>query len=69
MLGPAVAAIAAIQAGEAIKILAGQIERISPYLTKVDFWANTVQRIDAAQACKDTPCPCCKAGLFEFLEA
>ena len=68
VLGPAVAAIAAIQAVEAIKVLSGRVEQISPYLTKMDFWANTIQRIDAARACKDTPCPCCKARRFEFLE-
>ena len=68
VLGPVVATIAAIQATEAIKILCGRSDRASGYLTKLDLWHNTIQRIDAARACKDTPCPCCKAGRFEYLD-
>ena len=68
VLGPAVAAIASMQAFEAIKILTGQTDQISTYLTKLDFWANTFQRIDISQACTDVNCPCCKQKLFEFLE-
>jgi len=68
VLGPAVATIAAIQAAEAVKILAGRHDHVSPYLLKLDLWDNRLQRIDAASACKDTPCPCCKGGRFDFLE-
>lgn len=67
VLGPAVAAIAAIQAAEAIKILAGCEDQASPYLLKLDLWNNHVQRIDAASACEDSPCPCCKEGHYDFL--
>lgn len=71
VLGPAVATIAAIEATEAVKILAGCRDRASPYLLKLDLWDNRLQRIDAASACKDVPfpCPCCKGGHFDFLEA
>ena len=69
VLGPAVAMIAAIQVAEAIKILTGRDDAISPYLLKLDLWDNGLQRIDAAAACKDTPCPCCKGGHFDFLDA
>ena len=68
VLGPAVAAIAAVQAGEAVKILAGRTEKASPYLLKMNLWENTIQRIDAVQACARTPCPCCKERHFEFLD-
>jgi len=69
VLGPAVASVAAMQAAEAMKILAGRGDAVSGYLTKLDLWTNTVQRIDAASACKNVKCPCCKGRDFEFLEA
>ena len=68
VLGPAVSAIASIQALEAIKILSGHADQASPYLTKMDLWANTFQRIDARAACAAVDCPCCRRGHFEFLE-
>lgn len=68
VLGPIVAAVASFQAAEAIKILTGQLDAISPYLTKFDLWTNAMSRIDVATAAADTPCPCCKEGEFEFLE-
>jgi len=66
VLGPAVAAVAALMAGEALKILAGQLDRTSPYLTRLDMWDNTVQRIDARRR---DDCQCCGKRKFEFLEA
>ena len=67
VLAPAVVAVAALQAMEAIKILAGAVEEISPYLTKFDLWTGQLQRIDLRQACAKTDCPCCKRRDFEFL--
>ena len=68
VLGPAVAAVAALQACEAVKILAGRIGEVSPYLLKFDVWKNQLQRIDVASACASSDCPCCKQRDFEFLE-
>ena len=67
VLGPAVAAIASMQAMEAIKILAGRADQVSPFLTKLDFWTNQFQRIDTSVA--GANCPCCKQRQFEYLEA
>ncbi len=67
VLGPAVAAIASIEAMEAVKILSGNIEAISPYLLKLDLWTNALQRIDASVAASQVACPCCKGGHFEYL--
>jgi len=67
-IGPAVSAIASLAAAEAIKILAGKTECVSPYLTKFDLWANTIQRIDATAAAKNINCTCCKQRYFEYLE-
>jgi len=68
VLGPAVAAVSAIQAAEAIKILAGRLDDVSPYLLKIDLWKNDLQRIDAARAAKNADCPCCKGAVFDYLE-
>ena len=68
VLGPVVAAIAALQAAEAVKVLSGHADQASPYLTKLDLWTNRLQRIDAARASAQADCPCCKHGVYEFLE-
>lgn len=66
VLGPAVAAVAAMQAAEALKLLSGHAEAASPYLTKLDLWGNLLQRIDVSRPHAD--CPCCAGGVYEFLE-
>ena len=68
VLGPAVAVMSALQACEAVKLLAGAPEAASPYLTKLDLWANTVQQIHAARACAKTTCPCCNQGHYDYLD-
>lgn len=65
VLGPAVAAIASMQAVEAIKILSGRIDAVCPHLTKIDFWTNTIQRLSTA---KSPDCPCCGWRHFDYLE-
>jgi len=67
VLGPAVATIASIQATEAIKILSGSPDKTSPYLTKFDFWTNSLQRLDISKS-RLGNCPCCQMGCYEFLE-
>ena len=66
VLGPAVATIAAMQAAEAVKILAGRSDAISPFLTKIDFWTNQIQRLAATRS---PDCPCCQGGHFDYLDA
>lgn len=68
VLGPAVAAVAALACAEAMKILSGNVALASPYLTKLDLWTNTLGRIDVRQAARDVDCPCCKKRIFEYLE-
>jgi adenylyltransferase/sulfurtransferase len=67
VLGISVAVIASLQCTEAIKILTGNSEKSSPYLTKCDIWNNEFQRIDISKLLK-TDCPCCGRNDFEFLE-
>ena len=68
VLGPAVAAIASLQAIEAIKILAGRTESASPYLLKLDYWANSTRQVSTLGAARRPDCPCCGLRDFEFLE-
>jgi molybdopterin/thiamine biosynthesis adenylyltransferase len=68
VLGPAVAAVAAIQASEAVKILSGHGEQASPYLTKFDLWNNTMQRIVPNRPSGPPGCVCCQQREFEYLE-
>ncbi|MHC4294909.1 MAG: HesA/MoeB/ThiF family protein [Planctomycetota bacterium] len=68
VLGPAVAAIAAFQVAETMKILAGKLDEVRPYLLKFDVWTNTLQRIDATDSARSAECPCCGHKEFEFLE-
>ncbi len=69
VLGPAVGAVASIEAMEAVKILSGHEDAVSPYLLKLDFWTNEVQRIDVRRAAAGVDCLCCKQRKFEYLEA
>ncbi|MHC4562717.1 MAG: HesA/MoeB/ThiF family protein [Planctomycetota bacterium] len=68
VLGPTVAAISSLQAAEAIKILCGRLDVVSPYLTKLNIWGNRTQQIVVREQAKDTDCPCCKHQEYEFLE-
>lgn len=67
VLGPAVSALASMEAMEAIKILSGRPCAASPFLTKLDLWNNTIQRIDLSAA-RDPQCPCCGQRIWEYLE-
>ncbi len=65
ILGPAAAAVAAIQAGEAIKLLAGRTDLCTSGLLTLDLmtWA-----FGHAPASRDATCPCCADRRFDFLE-
>ena len=66
VLGPAVATIAAMQTAEAVKIMAGRSDAVSPFLTKIDFWTNQIQRLAATRS---PDCPCCHGGHFDYLDS
>jgi adenylyltransferase/sulfurtransferase len=68
VLGPAVAAVASLQAIEAVKVLAGRAESVLPYLLKVDYWGNSAQQVSTTGLAKRPDCPCCGQKDFEFLE-
>ncbi len=64
VLGPAVAAVAALQAGEALKILAGRPDAVLRGTHALDLWTNRHQVIGAA---RDPDCPVCAGRRFEHL--
>lgn len=65
VLGPAAAAVAAIQAGEAIKLLAGRADLCASGLLTLDLMTWTFGH---SPALRDPDCPCCAERRFDFLE-
>jgi len=68
VLGPAAAIVASFEAAEALKILAGRFERVSPTMLSFDLWGNTLKQFKVAGAYERGDCPCCKHRRFEYLE-
>jgi adenylyltransferase/sulfurtransferase len=67
VLGPIVGVIASIQAVEALKILSGNRDAVSRYLTVVELWDNRLRQVDVASLRERTDCPTCKRGQFPWL--
>ncbi len=68
ILGPVVAAVAAHQAMEALKILAGHPEAIDRRLYHFDAWQNRHILLDVSKAYEAGECPCCRQRRFDYLE-
>lgn len=66
VLGPITATIAALQAADALKILAGGAESITARLTTVDVWSGEIRQLDPPA--RDPQCPCCAAREFVYLD-
>jgi molybdopterin/thiamine biosynthesis adenylyltransferase len=64
VLATAITTIASFQVGEALKILTGNLDKLSRRMLQVDVWDNEVYQIEAAR--KDD-CPCCGQRRFEYL--
>jgi molybdopterin-synthase adenylyltransferase len=62
VIGPIVAMIAALQAAEALKLLAGARDRMHRKITSIDLWNNHHDSVDLPPRSPD--CPCC--GLHEY---
>jgi adenylyltransferase/sulfurtransferase len=65
VLGPAVATIGGIAAGEALKLLAGRAEAAWSGFLHADLAGLDFQRVAAA---RDPACPCCAARDFPWLD-
>jgi molybdopterin/thiamine biosynthesis adenylyltransferase len=66
VLGPVTATVAALQVGDALKILARGTQSLVARLTTVDVWTGEIRQIDPPA--RDPACPCCVLREFPFLE-
>ncbi len=65
VLAPVTATIAALQAADALKILARGADAVAARLTRVDVWTGEIRQI--APPARDPDCPCCARREFEHL--
>lgn len=65
VLGPAVAAVAALAAAEAIKILCGRPEAVFPGYRYLDLWSGELRSLRSRP---DPECPACGRCEFPWLE-
>lgn len=68
ILEPIIGIIASIQAMEAIKILSGNIEAISPMLQVFDIWDNRHRQIHVDGLAGGDACTTCGQRQYEWLE-
>ncbi len=66
VLNVIVAAVASLQAAEALKILCGHPELVVPRITTIDLWDGGIRQLNAPP--RDAQCPCCGKREFPFLE-
>jgi adenylyltransferase/sulfurtransferase len=66
VLGPAVGVIAALEAGEALKLLTGHSEAIHHGLIRIDIWEN---RFDTFRVAREESCEVCGKGNYRYLES
>jgi molybdopterin/thiamine biosynthesis adenylyltransferase len=66
VIGPAVHAIAAIEAAEVIKLAIGDEHALNTGLLAIDLWQLTFDRVPLESPRPD--CPTCGARRFEFLD-
>src|SRR5207247_11176597 len=59
--------IAGIQAGEALKLLAGRVDSLLPGLVTVDLWTGQFDVLDLRG--RAPWCPACTAGQFDYAVA
>jgi molybdopterin-synthase adenylyltransferase len=62
VLGPAVNVIASLESVQAIKLLTGKQDAISPDLTIVDVWDFTLRKMNLGQLKESSNCPACQKG-------
>lgn len=67
ILAPIINVIASLQANEAIKLLSGNRQAVSPYLTVIDVWDNRVRQIKLASLRAAGQCPACDQGDYPWL--
>lgn len=66
VLGPLTAAVASLQAADALRILSGHADSLTPRLTTIDVWNGEIRQ--TAPPARDPECVCCGARRFAHLE-
>jgi molybdopterin-synthase adenylyltransferase len=66
VLGPVTATVAALQAGDALRILADGIANFRARLTTVDLWSGDIRQLDPPA--RDPSCLCCARREFVHLD-
>lgn len=67
VVGPIVHVIAGIQAGEALKLLAGRTADLLPGIVTVDLWQGSFDVVSLRG--RAPSCPACTAGRYDYLVA
>lgn len=67
IIGPAALVVGAVQAAEAIKLVAGAAEATAGRLLACDLWSSQWRMIDLAPLAR-AGCPTCRGGDFPWLE-
>jgi molybdopterin-synthase adenylyltransferase len=68
ILAPIVNVIASLEAGEALKILSGNLAAISRQLSIIDVWDNRVRHVSLDAARASGQCPACGKGEYPWLD-
>ncbi|UCD30390.1 MAG: ThiF family adenylyltransferase [Planctomycetota bacterium] len=68
VLGPVVNMVASHQALEVIKILTGRFDVLNRNLVRFDAWNGTYSQHKMQKAYDEGNCPCCKQGIYQYLE-
>ncbi len=66
ILNAVVAAVAAMQVGDALRVLCGQADAVRARITTVDVWSGTVRQVEGPA--RDPECPTCGRREFSYLE-
>ena len=66
VLNAIVAAVAALQVADALKILCGRADLVRPRITTLDVWEGGIRQIEGPP--RDPDCPCCGRREFPWLE-
>jgi molybdopterin/thiamine biosynthesis adenylyltransferase len=68
VIGPAVSIVSNYQVAEALKILSGNLDVVSPTMLNFDLWGNNFKQFKVKRAYDVGECECCKKRNFEFLD-
>ena len=68
VLGPAVAIVGNFEAAEALKILTGNLDRVTSTMLSFDLWSSSLMQLKVARAYEDGDCSCCKHRTFDYLD-